>query len=259
MNFDAGALTRGISLVSTFGFLLALSREGSFLFFLGAGPSYVMSVSDIVRASVLNVLPAIPMILFGLWLGDQSSSSPGKTVREKAIRFADKAPYYLLIGTFLLSSIMFIFWGMNPSNGIWSIAILVFVVLSNRIWGSATKSIKEEVAISIWLVFFFSGIFFLSGLSEAYRVRSGQLENYPTLSSSLPAMELDDRAFVLRSFSSGNLIVTAHAERLVFFNSASESLLEFPIDNEPFKGLFCLTLDWCKLSGWHYPSKSSNS
>ncbi len=247
-------LIKELSLVPMLGFLLAFCHESAYFFSLGIDARYVISLQDIIRASALSILPAIPLVLFGLWLGSGPKPEPAKNPREKAKNFIALAPEKMVIFTVIMSAGCFVLLGTAPELSV-SFLYLVFIVLAGRlIIFPHLNRVGIPSFYVVWIIIGSLGVFAGMGSSEAYKVRSGQREEFPVLSSTEFREVTNSTAFVLRSFSSGLLVGTNDRKRVWFLDSATSSTLEFGIDPEPFIGLLCYTFDWCWASGWvHKP------
>ncbi|WP_209833555.1 hypothetical protein [Ruegeria sp. HKCCE3926] len=243
-------LIKEISLVPMLGFLLAFCHESAYFFSLGIDARYIISLQDIIRASTLSILPAIPLILIGLWLGSVPKPKPAKSVREKAKNFVALAPEKMVFITVYLSAACFILLGAAPELSISFLYLVIIVVVGRIFIFPHLRQTGVTSFFGIWIIIASLGLFAGMGSSEAYDVRSGQREKFPVLSSTQFSEVADSTAFVLRSFSSGLLVGTNDRERVWFLDSTTTSTLEFEIDPEPFKGLLCYALDWCWASGW---------
>lgn len=244
----AGAI---LAAIPALGFVLAISKEASFFYFLGVDMGQILDTSDIIRSSALNVLPAIPILLLSL-LSFTFSSLIVTTGQEKKIEvITSDVVYYIMLATIVLSAGAFLLLGIAPESAVFSIAVLVFLVLIRefvRLGKPLGASFRAYIASMVLLLVV--GNFIASGALLAFKVRSGNLLSFPLFEDSSSSSETQSEVRLIRRFSEGVLLLD-YQNKLIYYKHNTERLrLTYNLKTEPYRGLFCYSLGWCWASGW---------
>lgn len=247
-------LIRLIPIVPSIGFVLALCQEFAFFWHLGVNPNDLMTVGDIVRVSVFNVLPVVPLVLLSIWLNDyERYSGPTKTTREKIYAAYDSGGSYLFVAIISFSAFAFLLFGWSPVIGtlmtyIWLILLFARIVIV-PMFIQYEVPYKALVFIYLLMCVVFAGY----GAVDALQIRSGDRSNLPRLNDHELEIVSAEPLFVLKTFSNGVLVGTDVRDKIWFVSDSLSRTLEFNINPNPYAGFLCNSFEWCAFSGWRLP------
>lgn len=235
-----------LPLLPVIGFVFALSYEVSFFYQLDVSIGQVLGIADILESSAFLVLPAIPLLIFGFWLGvpeDRNEDS----VYERTVGFGYKAAIFLAGLTCVFSACAFLFFGIVSSFGYTSFLLLTaFVILRITVFPVLSGLHGHKLVGGLFIVA--ALVFAGQGAHVAFELRQGNIEKFPLLVDGVDLLE-DENLRVARVFSTGVLLVAK--ERDVFwFYSGDGILTEYHLESEPFEGLICFYFQYCETSRW---------
>jgi hypothetical protein len=235
-------ITKAIPLLPVIGFIFAMSYEQGFFIALGMRASLILEISDIVKASVLFIAPAIPAALIGICLGYYGKIDGGQTSRTKAKAFFYNAPRNIIVVTAWMGAIAFILLGASPKLGsLFALAIFAQLLLRLILNDFTRTGLKPEILMIIYVVTYSSAACAGMGMVAANNVRSANISSFPQTGEK----------FFVRSLANGHLLLSQDLTRLEFETKSPERTIEFEIEREPFQGILCYAFDWCWANGWN--------
>ncbi len=240
-----------ISVLPVVGLAFAFCREGSFYYFLGVDPFQIVQIADLARVSVFYVVPALPLVLIGLWLGANSRQTDDNSAHERTIIPFPKVLWWLLIFSAGTPVILYIFLGFNPPTGqfllIVTCTIFAFtkIIDLSSLFGGNTKAQSTT-----YLFLLVCSIFAGQGSMEAMTIRSGDRDELALLVDTENGIQGSNEHSLVRALSGGHLVITNSADQLYFVSNETSAYIQFEVDNEPFRGILCYAFDVCRFSGW---------
>lgn len=245
-DLTTGTLMRELALLPIIGFVLALCYEGAFFFFLDIELRQVLTLTDIVEASALKILPAIPFLFIGAWVGSSDPLPQAANNRQRVRNFFLSGPEYFIKLMVYFSAGMYFLFGVGAQFGFVA-SVLVIVGFIGRIAiFPALRDLSRKTVVAVWFVVVITVIFFSMGQSDAHSIRMGDRSDLPFITSEKMTQDtVVDELRLVRRLSSGVLVTATTGDRLWFIANDGSSILTFKMDTTPFRGVLCGGLGWC--------------
>lgn len=174
-------LTKSVPFLPLLGFVFAFSYEWSFCYTLGMDMEQTIGISDIIRASALKVIPAIPIIFVGLWLGAQKDPENGKRIRDKALYYASKGQAFFIRTTIILIISSFLLLGVYPETSEPFLVVFISILILRHLFVFFLLLHGPTTAVLFSLTFFAIFSFASTGVFDANKIRSGNWSGFPTI------------------------------------------------------------------------------
>ncbi|WGI23349.1 hypothetical protein [Amylibacter sp. IMCC11727] len=243
----AEEIVKELPLLPVLGFVFALCYESAYFFSLNIELRQILTLSDIIEASALKILPAIPLLLLGFWVGSsQESAQPSDMSRPKKI-LAD-VPFTLIKYTVFFSATIYLLFGLPAQIGFMSLALSSLLIFANIIIFPALAHSDRVTFMTVWLLIITIVTFASMGYNDAHKIRFGDRSNLPDVLIQKGADDIEPSEYKLvRRLSSGLLLTTQNSDQLLFLQNDTSSSVIFEMNTAPFKGILCGGFGWCPL------------
>jgi hypothetical protein len=243
------AIVRELPLLPVIGFVFALCYEGMFFFSLSIELRQILTLTDLIEASALKILPVIPVMLVGAWAGSGDPLPTAKNNRQRARNFISNPAYYLIIIMGVLTATAYVLFGLEPRLGSLSSALIVLFLFANFIIFPVIMDTDRRTFLTVWLFIVATVIFAFMGHNDAHNIRFGDRSKLPLVTTEFAIPDANQAELrLVRQLSSGMLVATEARNHLWFINNNNSAVLTFETDPIPFQGILCGGFGWCPFT-----------
>ena len=240
-------IIRELPLLPVIGFVFALSYERMFFFSLSIELRQILTLTDLVEASALKILPAIPVLFIGFWVGANEPRPRAESGSQRVRNFFTD-PINLLGITVVFSATMYVLFGIGAVVGFASSAMILLLLFARIAIFPALICTGKETFLTVWLLLVCVVAFATMGHIDAHTIRFGDRSKLPLVTTEVSISDKVESEFrLVRVLSSGMLVATEDKARLWFIKSESSSVITFETDPVPFQGLLCGGFGWCPI------------
>lgn len=238
-TINVETVIRALPLLPVLGFTFALSYEFMFFFWLGIELRQVLSLTDIIEASALKILPTVPLLLAGVLITDFEVDSR-KGIGEGGQKSRVLTPLTLIKITLFLSAAIYLLFGISPQTGFSSLALIILVTFANITIFPYLAYTGFITFMTVWLLLVATVLFSAMGHSDAHAVRFGDRSKLPLVTTKTPLPDTSQSELrLVRRLSSGILVVADDRTQMWFVNKDNSIVLTFKTDTVQFQGLLC--------------------
>ena len=246
------SIVRELPLLPVVGFVFALCYESVFFFSLSIELGQILTLTDLIEASALKILPAIPMFFLGAWAGSSDRLPKAENNQQRVRNFFSDPSYYLIGIMTVLSAAMYILFGIDPIFvGFGSLAIIVLLLLANvAIFPTLMEmGVNRVTFLTVWFLMVSTVVFGSIGYNDAHDIRFGDRSKLPLVTTEVAISDANQAELrLVRRLSSGILVATEARDHLWFINNNNSGVLTFETDPIPFQGILCGGFGWCPFT-----------